>query len=95
MSTELQPLHQLLKKTEPWNWTTECEDSFNNSKKLITESKLLVFYDQAKPVRLASDSSSYGVGAVISHIMKDGSERAIAFASRTLSETERRYAQIE
>lgn len=85
----------VIEKTEPWNWTTECEDSFNNSKKLITESKLLVFYDQAKPVRLARDSSSYGVGAVISHIMKDGSERAIAFASRTLSETERRYAQIE
>lgn len=94
MSTELQPLHQLLKKQELWNRTADCEESFNNSKTMITESKLLVFYDQAKPVRLSCDSSSYGVWAVISHIMKDGSERPIGIASRTLSKTERRYAQI-
>lgn len=50
LSTELQPLHQLLKKHESWNWTADCEDSFNNSTKMITESKLLVFYVQAKPV---------------------------------------------
>lgn len=79
LSTELQPLHQVLKKQEPCNWTTKCKESFNNSKKMITESKLLVFDDQAKPVRLSCDSSLYGVGAVISHIMKDGSERPIAF----------------
>lgn len=46
---------------------------------MITESKLLVFYDQTKPVLLSFDSSLYGVGAVISHIMKDGSERPIPF----------------
>ncbi|XP_062614634.1 uncharacterized protein K02A2.6-like [Saccostrea cucullata] len=77
------------------NLSTELEESFNVCKKMITESKLLVFYDSKKPLRLSCDSSSYGVGAVISHVMKDGSERPIAFASRTLSETERRYAQIE
>lgn len=36
---------------------------------MITESKFLVFTDQAKPVRLSCDSSLYGFGAVISHIM--------------------------
>ncbi|XP_062589262.1 uncharacterized protein K02A2.6-like [Saccostrea cucullata] len=95
LSTELNPFHKLLKKHEPWNWTADCEESFNVCKKMITESKLLVFYDSKKPLRLSCDSSSYGVGAIISHVMKDGSERPIAFASRTLSETERRYAQIE
>lgn len=55
---------------------------------MITDGKLLVFYDQAKPVRLSCDSSLYGFGAVISHIMKDSTERHIAFASRTLREKE-------
>lgn len=62
---------------------------------MITKGKLLVFYDMKKPRRLACDSSAYGVGAVVSHLMEDGSERPIAFASRTLSSNERNYAQVE
>lgn len=82
----------VIEKQEPWNWTADCEESLNNSTKIITVIKLLIFYDKAKPVRLSCDSSSYGVGAVISHILKDASERPVFFASRTLSETERRFA---
>ena len=47
------------------------------------------------PLVLAADASAYGVGAVISHVMADGSERPIAYASRTLSPTEKNYAQVE
>ena len=46
-------------------------------------------------VVLAGNTSAYGVGAVISQIMPDGREQLIAFASRTLSSSERNYTQIE
>ena len=37
----------------------------------------------------------HGVGAVISHSMPNGTERPIAFASRTLHKSKKNYAQFE
>ena len=62
---------------------------------MITSEQVLTNYDPAFPVRLACDASPTGIGAVLSHVMPDGNERPIAFASRSLTKTERKYAQID
>ena len=55
---------------------------------------MLTHFNLALPLRLVSDASPYGIGAVMSHVLPNGTERPIAFASRTLSTAERNYAQI-
>ena len=47
-------------------------------------SQVLVHFDSKLELVLACDSSVYGVGAVLSHSMPDGTEKPIVFASRML-----------
>lgn len=94
-STTLAPLYRLLKKDCPWKWKSEEEKAFKASKDLLTSSQLLVHFDPTLKLILACDASAYGVGAVLAHQMPDGSERPIAYASRTLTKAESNYSQLE
>jgi len=40
------------------------------------------------PIRVAADASAYGIKAVLSQVLNDGSEHPIAYASRSLSQNE-------
>ena len=95
LSTALAPLHKLLHRNEHWKWTPAQDQAFERSKKMLLESQLLVHFDPSLEIRLACDASSYGIGAVLSHQMPDGSEKPVGFVSRTLTDAEKKYSQIE
>ena len=78
-----------------WRWSSAERDAFQASKELLSSSSLLVHFDPQVPLTLACDASAYGVGAVLSHRWPDGSQRPIAYASRSLSDAERNYSQLE
>lgn len=61
-------------------------------KELITSEHVLCYYNPTLPVRLATDASPYGVGAVLSHVLEDRTERPIAFASHSLTKAEKGYS---
>ena len=52
---------------------------------------LLKHFDPKKELFLSCDASPYGVGAVLSHMMEDVTERQVVFASRSLS----KYAHLD
>ena len=53
-------------------------------------------YDKNLPIKLACDAFSYGVGAVLSHVLiPDNSEHPIAFTSRTLNKHVKMYSQLD
>ena len=63
-------------------------------KELITQSPVLAFYDVNKPTIVSADASSYGLGGVLLQ-KHDGQLKPVSFCSRTLTEAQQRYAQIE
>ena len=95
LPSTLTPLYALLHQGTERRWGQKEQEPFQQSKKLLLFSKVLLHFDPKLPVILACDASGYGVGAELAHKMPDGTEKPIGFASQTLSVAERQYSQIE
>lgn len=85
------PLRQLLKKEEPWNWTSACSEAVRTLKSQLTTPPVLAHFNPDSQPIVTCDASTQALGAVLSQ-MQDGVERPVAFASRALTPTEQRYS---
>lgn len=88
-------LHKLTSTHSRWNWTQNEEEIFQKVKTVLSSTDTVVPYDETKEVVLHCDASEDGLGSVLMHRFSDGSEKPIAFASRTLTSTEKKYANID
>eukprot|EP00731_Ephydatia_muelleri_P020855 Em0013g582a len=95
LATTLGPLHQLLQEGIKWQWAKDQEAAFRRIKEMMASETVLTHFNPELPLMVACDASAYGLGAVLSHRMQDGTERPVAFASRTLTAAEKNYAQID
>ncbi|XP_032078769.1 uncharacterized protein K02A2.6-like [Thamnophis elegans] len=90
-----EPLHRLLDSGAAWVWGRREASTFIAVKHLLISNDVLVQYSEHLPLVLVCDASPYGVGAVLSHQLPSGAEVPVAYFSRTLSASERNYAQID
>lgn len=84
------PLRELGKKGVAWVWGERQEKSFRQAVKLVASSEALAFYNPREQVEIECDASQTALGAVLLQ-----GDRPVYFASRTLTSTEKKYAQIE
>lgn len=84
------PLRQLLRKDAMWQWSPHHSTALENLKATLTQAPVLRFYNHNKPLLLQADSSKDGLGACL---LQEG--QPLCYASRALTQTEQRYAQIE
>ena len=88
------PLHRLFRKKAKWEWGEEQRRAFENLKERLTTAQVLVCLDWNKPFTLQTNASQEGLEAALSQ-PEDQEEQIIAYASRSLSKTERNYSTTE
>ena len=79
------------KKKTLVEWTTECQQAFEQLKLLCGQIPILAYANYRKPFKLHTDTSGNGLGAVLYQKQEDGMGHMIAYASQTLSKSERNY----
>ena len=89
LSTRAAPLRDVIKTDVPYIWEEGHQHTFEKLKSYIT-ARSVAFYDVTKPFALEVDASMKGLGACL---VQDN--RSIAYASKTLTQTQSNYSNIE
>ena len=88
------PMNELLRKNTSWHWDSKQQESFDELKKVVSNTSALAYYDPNLETTLSVDASSYGLGGVLLQ-RHNGNQRPVAYCSRSLSSNEKQWAQIE
>ena len=86
------PLNKLLKKEQPFVWQPEQQQAMTTLKESLMKAPILSFPNFASPFYIFTDASNVGLGAVLMQPDANNKLHPISYASRSLSEVERRYS---
>jgi hypothetical protein len=86
----LLPLYALLKKGTSFDWTSECENSFQQLKQVLTSPVVLAYPNDEDLYVLDTDASNFAVAAELSQVQQSR-ERPISYASFALTPAQQKY----
>lgn len=89
------PLNNLLCKNVKFEWTDECQNSFDSLKKVLLSSPILSYPVISKILSLTCDASSSAIGSVLGQLDDNGKEHVIAYGGRSLSPCEKKWSTSE
>ena len=72
-------------------WDSDCKKSFLELKDRCSKMPISAYANYQKPFKIHTDASELGLGAVLYQDQDDGTMRVIAYVSRTLSKSEKKY----
>ena len=75
------PLSRLTRKDVPFNWSSECQSSFEILRKALCEAPILAYPLPEGQFILDTDASNIGIGSVLS-LFQNGKEQVIAYGSK-------------
>jgi hypothetical protein len=91
------PLRDLTKQGVTWDWTTEHQKCLSEIQQALSSEKTLAYFQPSLETELLVDASPTGIGAILTQKANsvNATPRVICYASRALSDVEKRYSQIE
>ena len=93
-ATLAEPLRAISRQGVPFIWGKEQDASFKELKRQLASAPVLAYFNKDAHTRVIADASPVGLGAVLVR-EKNGDSRTLCYASRSLSQVERRYSQTE
>ena len=90
-----EPLRKLTRKEQKWSWRPEQAKAFKALKEALSGALVLACFRVEAPTYVVTDASPVGLGAILLQDQGTGERKPIAYISRSLTSTERRYSQIE
>lgn len=90
----LDPLHNLLRKEVPFDWSEKCQESFDKIKALMCSEPVLKIFDPEVPIDIYTDASIKGVGAVLKQNDENGNNKPVAYFSKKLTEAQKKKKAI-
>lgn len=94
LATCTEPLRRLTHQNTDFTWGHDQQTAFDELKKQLSNSSMLGFYNKNDRTQIIADASPVGLGAVLIQF-DDKGPRVISYASRSLTQTEQKYAQTE
>lgn len=96
LATVAEPLRRLTKHNVSFQWKREQHEAFESVKRSMANAATLAYFDRSKDAKtqVIADASPVGLGAVLIQ-EQNGEFRPVYYASRTLTDVERRYSQTE
>ena len=89
-SKMVSPFTDLLKKDNQWDWSMQCQMTFESLKEAISTKLVLRLPDLDLPFEVQTDASDRALGGVL---VQEG--HLVAFESRKLNNAEQRYSTHE
>ena len=89
-STLTAPIRKLLKQDTAFHWGPEQENALRDIKQALASQPVMAYFDPCSESELHVDASPHGVAGML---MQNG--KVVAYGSKSLTETEQRYSQIE
>jgi hypothetical protein len=93
--TIIAPLEHLLKKSELFQWTLECDRAFEILKENLDTTPILIFPYWEKEFHVHVDASGIALGAILAQPENGNMDHPICFSSKKISQVEHNYTTTE